>query len=70
MDMNMNIINGRVWINGNLEKTCISINNGKISRLTDQENIQEADEPIDAKENIVFPGFVDVHAHLRDAEFS
>ena len=70
MDMNMNIINGRVWINGNLEKTCISINNGKISRLTDQENIQEADETIDAKENIVFPGFVDVHAHLRDSEFS
>ena len=68
--MDMNIINGRVWINGNLEKISISINNGKISRLTDQDNIQEADETIDAKENIVFPGFVDVHTHLRDSKFS
>ncbi len=70
MYMDVNIINGRVWINGNLEEANISINNGKISKLTNKENIQEADETIDAKENIVFPGFVDVHTHLRDSEFS
>tara|TARA_Y100000590_G_scaffold286928_1_gene322814 strand:+ start:6025 stop:7290 length:1266 start_codon:yes stop_codon:yes gene_type:complete len=70
MYMDVNIINGRVWINGNLEEANISINNGKISKLTNKENIQEADEIIDAKENIVFPGFVDVHTHLRDSEFS
>lgn len=68
--MSTNIINGRVWVEGNLEKVVISIKNGKISKLTTQNNIPEADNIIDASGNIVFPGCVDVHSHLRDSEFS
>ena len=68
--MNLNIINGRVWINSNLENITISIKDGKISKLGNQDNIPEADVSIDVENNIVFPGCVDVHSHLRDSEFS
>ena len=68
--MNLNIINGRVWINSNLEDIIISIKDGKISKLANQDNIPEADVSIDVENNIVFPGCVDVHSHLRDSEFS
>ena len=68
--MNLNIINGRVWINSNLEDIIISIKDGKISKLANQDNIPEADVSIDVENNIVFPGCVDVHSHLRDSKFS
>lgn len=70
IDLIINIINGRVWIKGQLENIGISIENGKITKILKQKDLPEADKIIDANNNIVFPGCVDVHSHLRDSEFS
>ncbi|MFD2616947.1 dihydroorotase [Terrilactibacillus laevilacticus] len=57
--------NGKVFINGQLEKKDVLIKDGKIMKI--EENISEdGAEIIDVQGKIVSPGFVDVHVHLRE----
>jgi len=49
----------------NLQDCEILINDNRIERIGSQIQ-QEADEVIDCKGNLVLPGFVDVHIHLRE----
>ncbi len=59
------IINGTVYYNGAFVKKDILIVKDKISEINDKIT-EQADETIDAKDKYVFPGFVDIHCHLRD----
>lgn len=62
------IINGRVVdpskkIDGKLS---VHVANGRIVELTQSKKVPEGAEVIDAKGCIVAPGFIDMHAHLRE----
>jgi len=46
-----------------ISKTNLLIENGKIAEIG--KDIQGADKEIDAKGKYVFPGFIDLHTHLR-----
>lgn len=59
------IKNGNAYINGKFQIRDILIKKGKIQKIA--KNLpQKADRIIDASEKHVFPGFVDLHVHLRD----
>lgn len=59
------IKNGLVYIDGAFVKQDIMIEDSRIALI--QKNIKlAADETIEARGMHVFPGFVDIHAHLRD----
>ena len=59
------IKNGLVYYNGKIAKADVLIDRDKIARVAP--NIKAtADEVFDASGMHVFPGFVDLHAHLRD----
>ncbi len=59
------IKNGTIYIDGKFEKKDILINEDLIEKIDNEINAENA-EIVDAEGNYVFPGFVDLHAHLRD----
>ena len=61
------LINGEVWKDGGFQKKNILISNGKISAFNspDEQN-SEGIREIDAAGSLVFPGAVDMHAHVHD----
>ncbi len=63
----MIIRNGNVVLENSIEKKDILIENGKIVAIA--ENLPKADKEIDATGLYVFPGFIDMHVHLREPGF-
>ena len=62
--MKKKIVNGKVWMDGEPKDIEILVENGQITRLAS--SVGEADETINAKGELILPGFVDVHIHLRE----
>ncbi|MEE4195118.1 MAG: dihydroorotase family protein, partial [Anaerolineae bacterium] len=63
------IKSGRVWADGRLQDVDLLITaEGKIAALTEKplDSTQLGDDVIDATGSLVFPGGIDVHAHLED----
>ena len=58
------IKNCRLLIDSKIFSKNIFIKNGKIAKITNKE--QKADESIDAKNNLVLPGLIDCHVHMRE----
>lgn len=50
---------------GNFEKKDLFIENGKIVKI-DSELKEQAEQIIDAEGNLIAPGFIDLHVHLRE----
>ncbi|MDD3536593.1 MAG: dihydroorotase [Candidatus Cloacimonetes bacterium] len=59
------IQNGELYLAGKLEKKDLLIERKKIIKIA-HKITDKADRIIDAKGMTVFPGFIDLHAHLRD----
>jgi dihydroorotase len=59
------IKNARIYQNSKLVKAELLIDGKKIAQIASKIEIK-ADKTIDAGGAAVFPGFIDLHAHLRD----
>lgn len=62
--MSILIKNCRILVKDKLYVKNILIKNGKIAKITNKE--LKADKIIDAKNNLVLPGLIDVHVHFRE----
>ena len=62
--MSLLIKNCRILANNKFYSKNILIRNGKISKITNKE--PKSEKVIDAKNNFVMPGAIDVHVHLRE----
>ena len=62
------IKNARIVRESRLITVDIGITDGKISEISKNIDTQSA-EVYDAKNNILFPGFIDAHAHIHDKNF-
>jgi dihydroorotase len=60
------IKNGIAYINNRFSRRDILLKNGKIQRIAQTINVEKVEQIIDASGKYVFPGFVDIHTHLRD----
>ncbi|MBI2655647.1 dihydroorotase [Candidatus Woesearchaeota archaeon] len=56
--------NCRIVVNEKVYSKNILIKNGKISKITNKE--PKADKIIDVKNNLVLPGLIDAHVHMRE----
>jgi N-acetylglucosamine-6-phosphate deacetylase len=64
MGKKLKIINGRIITPEKIiEKASLLISDGIISEISDKEISSKADITIDAEENFVAPGFIDIHVH-------
>lgn len=63
--MKILIKNAEVYIKGKLLKKDLLIDRKRIAKIESKLD-EKADKIIDAKGSCVFPGFIDLHAHLRD----
>jgi len=59
------IKNAQVYLDGELLQKDLLIDRKKICKIEDKIDVK-ADKVINAKGSIVFPGFIDIHCHLRD----
>lgn len=70
MTFNCCIENAKIYFRDKLVEGGIVIDNGKIVKIMKDVSLIQADHKIDAKKNLILPGCIDVHAHLRDFKLS
>ena len=68
--VDLNIINGKVFIENELIETGLSIDKGKIVSIGKISSLPTAEKTIDANKKIILPGGIDVHTHILDLIFS
>jgi len=59
----MIVIEGRVFLDGELKRGCIGIEDGKITAV---KKVLKGDKHFDYGDDVVLPGCVDVHVHFRE----
>ena len=59
----MLVIEGRVFLDGELKNAAIGIKDGKIAEV---KKVIKGDKNMDLGDRIILPGFVDPHVHFRD----
>ncbi len=63
--MKILIQNAKIYLHGKLIKSDILLDRKRIAKIAPKIN-EKADKTIDAAGACIFPGFIDLHAHLRD----
>ena len=58
------VLEGRMFVNGDLKNTAVGIEDGKI--VTVGNIVRGGDERIDLGSKVILPGFMDPHVHFRD----
>ena len=66
MPVDIVLSNAKILIEGDLIEAGIAIENGKIVRIAKDSNLPEGSTKINLKGNIILPGLIDSHVHLRD----
>ncbi len=62
--------NANVYIDGEFVKKNILVSDGYITKITDDAVAGEGGSVFDFQSYYIFPGFIDVHVHLREPGFS
>jgi dihydroorotase (multifunctional complex type) len=60
------LTNARAFFHGSLVECCLAVNDGRIFKIGKAPNMPKADEHLDVAGNLVLPGMIDAHVHLRD----
>ncbi|MEM2128997.1 MAG: dihydroorotase family protein [Candidatus Bathyarchaeia archaeon] len=70
MTVDLVLKNAKIFLDEKIEKAGIAIESGYIVKIAKDVNLPAASTKIDVKENLVIPGLIDVHVHLRDQKLS
>lgn len=62
--------NARIFTQGSIVEAGIAIDNGKIVKIAKDTNLPVASKKIDLDGNIILPGLIDCHVHLRDQQLA
>jgi dihydroorotase len=62
------LANAKAYLNGEITDCNIAIENGKIFKIGKDAHMPRADEKTDLQKQLVLPGLIDTHVHLRDEE--
>lgn len=64
------IKNAKIFVEGQIQTGGVAIANGKIVKVSKDANLPSGETTIDGKGQLVIPGAIDCHAHLRDLNYS
>lgn len=70
MPVDLNLIGAKILIDNVLIECGIAVDEGKIHKIGKPVNLPKAVNAVDVKGNLVLPGLIDVHVHLRDLGLS
>jgi len=68
LTIDINIVNGRLFLSNEFKEGGISIENDRIIKIGKEPNLPNASKVIDAQGALVLPGLIDIHVHMRDLE--
>jgi len=66
MTVDLVITNARVFVLGELVEAGLAIDEGKIASIAKEAHLPAGGSTIDAHGNVILPGTIDTHVHLRD----
>ena len=64
MDANLTLRNGLVVAPGGLLRGGLSIRDGRVTHVGADATLPQAEQDIDVKGRVIFPGLIDPHVHL------
>ena len=64
------LVNAKILTRGHILKGGLAIDDGKIIKVAKESNLPTASSTVDVKGNLILPGLIDVHVHLRDQQLS
>ncbi len=68
MPVDLVLTNAKAYFKGEIVECSLAVEDGKIRKIGREPSMPSADEKTDLKGNLVLPGVIDSHAHLRDEE--
>lgn len=68
--VDLNIVNAKILIGGNLIDAGVSVDQGRIVKVAKQPSLPASDNTLDSRNMLMLPGLVDIHVHLRDLDLS
>jgi dihydroorotase (multifunctional complex type) len=66
MTVDLVIKNAKVFYQGEFHEGGLAVDGGKIVAIAKEPHLPRADRVIDTKGNLVIPGLVDIHVHMRE----
>jgi dihydroorotase len=64
------LYNTKIYIQGNLVEAGLAIDNGKIVKIAKETNLPPASTKMNLKGQLILPGLIDCHVHLRDQQLA
>ncbi len=64
------IKNAKIFFNQQIIEGGVAVDKGKIVRISKDSQLPSGEEILDLKRQLIIPGVIDIHAHLRDLNFS
>ncbi|MHA1154609.1 MAG: dihydroorotase [Candidatus Heimdallarchaeota archaeon] len=68
MTIDLNIVNGNLFLGSEFRQGGISIEGERIVKIGKEPSLPKASHKIDANGAIVIPGIIDIHVHFRDLQ--
>ena len=62
--------NARVVVRGRIVEAGLAIDEGRIFRIAKKTNLPPASEKMNLKGNVILPGLIDSHVHLRNQQLA
>ncbi len=66
MTVDLVLTNANAYIKGKIIECSLAIEEGKIQKIGKETNMPHADQKTDLHHNLILPGLIDSHVHLRD----
>ncbi|MGQ9460846.1 MAG: dihydroorotase [Candidatus Bathyarchaeaceae archaeon] len=70
MSVDMVLLNAKVYTHGRLVEAGLAIDEGRIYKIAKETNLPPASKKLDLKGNLILPGLIDSHVHLRDQQLA
>jgi dihydroorotase len=64
------LYNSRIYLQGKIVEAGLAIEEGKIVKIAKKTNLPPASKTMNLKRNVIIPGLIDSHVHLRDQQLA
>ena len=70
MTVDLILRNAKVYTRTGIVEAGVAVDDGRIFKVAKETNLPQSSTKIDLKGNLILPGLIDLHGHLRDQQLS